>query len=287
MIGILLAGGTGSRLRPMTNSISKQLLPIYDKPMIYYPLSLLMASGIREFYVIVNPNQLSLFSELLLDGAQWGISIKLIVQKNPNGIPEAFHLTEKYIGGQDVTLILGDNIFYGSQIAKKISANFSNEGALIYGYQVKDTSQFGCFELSDKSITALSEKPINGKSGFAIPGLYHFDSKVWNFASELKPSARGELEIIDLLKIYLESKSLHYSILDRGTAWLDTGNAETLFQAAQLIQVIQNRQGMIIGSPEEVAFRCGWIDELNLKKHLYQYGESTYGQSLLKLLVGK
>ncbi len=246
-----------------------------------------MASGIREFYVIVNPNQLSLFSELLLDGAQWGISIKIIVQKNPNGIPEAFHLTEKFIGGKSVTLILGDNIFYGSQIAKKIFNNINNKGAIIYGYQVKDTSQFGCFELSNNTITTLSEKPINGKDGFAIPGLYHFDSQVWNFAKELKPSCRGELEIIDLLKIYLKSKSLNYSILDRGTAWLDTGNAETLFQAAQLIQVIQNRQGMIIGSPEEVAFRCGWIDEQDLKEHIYRYGESTYGQSLFKLLAEK
>jgi len=284
MIGILLAGGHGTRLRPITNSISKQLLPIYDKPMIYYPLSLLMAAKVRDFQIITTPQQENLFRDLLRDGSQWGISIQFVTQAEPTGIPEAFLLTRKKILGKKTIMSLGDNLFYGSQMGRRLSDNSGSEGAHIYGYQVNNISSFGSLTLIDNKIAALEEKPKRAGSGFAIPGLYHFDDNVVDFCEQLQPSDRGELEIVDLLQKYLEIGKLNYSILDRGTAWLDTGTHEDMFAASELVRVIQTRQGMLVGSPEEVAFRNGWITSTELEKLAVGMTASPYYKSLLDLI---
>lgn len=284
MIGILLAGGHGTRLRPITNSISKQLLPIYDKPMIYYPLSLLMAAKVRDFQIITTPLQEALFRDLLGDGSQWGISIQFVTQAEPTGIPEAFLLTRKKIFGKKTIMSLGDNLFYGSQMGKRLSDNSGTEGAHIYGYQVNDISSFGSMTIQNNKIVDLEEKPKRSDSGFAIPGLYHFDENVTEFCEELKPSARGELEIVDLLRKYLEIGKLDYSILDRGTAWLDTGTHEDMFAASELVRVIQTRQGMLVGSPEEVAYRNGWISPDQLEKLAAGMTVSPYYKSILNLI---
>jgi glucose-1-phosphate thymidylyltransferase len=284
MIGILLAGGHGTRLRPITNSISKQLLPIYDKPMIYYPLSLLMAAKVRDFQIITTALQETLFRDLLKDGSQWGISIQFVTQAEPTGIPEAFLLTRKKILGRKTIMSLGDNLFYGSQMGRRLSDNSGSEGAHIYGYQVNNISSFGSLTVVDNKITKLEEKPKRAGSGFAIPGLYHFDDRVIDFCEQLKPSARGELEIVDLLKKYLEIGKLDYSILDRGTAWLDTGTHEDMFAASELVRVIQTRQGMLVGSPEEVAFRNGWITSTELEKLTDGMTASPYYKSVLDLI---
>lgn len=284
MIGILLAGGHGTRLRPITNSISKQLLPIYDKPMIYYPLSLLMAAKVREFQIITTPLQEALFKDLLRDGSQWGISIQFVTQAEPTGIPEAFLLTRKKIVGKRTILSLGDNLFYGSQMGKKINDNSGTEGSHIYGYQVNDISSFGSMTIQNNKIVNLEEKPKRSDSGYAIPGLYHFDENVTEFCEGLKPSARGELEIVDLLRKYQEIGKLDYSILDRGTAWLDTGTHEDMFAASELVRVIQTRQGMLVGSPEEVAYRNGWITPDQLEELAAGMTVSPYYKSILNLL---
>jgi len=284
MLGIILAGGTGSRLGPITRSISKQLLPIYDKPMIYYPLSLLMASGLREIAIITSPRDRKNFQDLLGDGSQWGIDITYIVQDKPNGIPEAFILCKNLINNDGCTLILGDNIFYGSGMGKKLAINNNKNGASIYGYYVGDVSSFGTFELNDQRISKLVEKPKIGGRGYAIPGIYHFDSKVSELSEEISPSKRGELEIIDLLRIYLNNGQLSYSILDRGTAWLDTGTIEDMSSASELIRVVQSRQGLLIGSPDEVAYRNHWINSEKLNVIAEKFQNSLYGKALLSLI---
>lgn len=286
MIGILLAGGLGTRLGPITAFTSKQLLPIYDKPMIYYPLSLLIASGVDEVIVISTPRDLISYQSLLEDGSQWGISITYIEQSKPNGLPEAFLLSEEIISGKPCTLMLGDNIIYGSQIGKKISNHLHPVGASIYGYLVNDVSAFGCLELNEhRQIKNLVEKPKNIGKGLAIPGIYHFDKTVIQKTKNLKRSARGELEIIDLLNLYLDEGNLHFETLDRGIAWLDTGTIEDLAMASELVRVVQSRQGMLIGSPDETAFRKGLINSDDLKKLALKYRGSLYGKSLEDILL--
>ena len=284
MYGLILAGGYGTRLRPMTTVTSKQLLPIYDKPMIYYPLSLMMAAGIREFSIITVPDQADSFMNLLGDGSQWGIELNFISQEKANGIPEVFTLAEKKIVNKPSLLMLGDNIFYGSRIGYKISENLNPKGAHIYGYLVNDVSKFGSLKTDGDKILSLEEKPKEIHKGLAIPGIYHFNSQVCDFVKEIKPSGRGELEIVDLLNIYLRQNSLSHSIIDRGTAWLDTGTVEDMFAAAELVRVIQSRQGMLVGSPEEVAFRNTWISENQLSALAKNYVGSPYSRALLDLI---
>ena len=284
MHGIILAGGFGTRLWPLTQTISKQLLPVYDKPMIYYPLSLLMAAEIRDFSVIVTPRDYHSFQSLLGDGSQWGVEISVVIQQTPRGLPEAFSLVAESQLKNGSLLILGDNIFYGSQMAKRVLELAYLPGAAIFGYLVNEVSPFGSFELdSVGQVSKLAEKSRSGK-GFAIPGLYKFDSRVLQFVQNLNPSTRGELEIVDLLNMYLEHQQLNCRILDRGTAWLDTGTVDTLNQASELIRVIQARQGMLIGSPEEVALHKGWVTKSALSNLLSHYGESNYAKSLASLL---
>jgi len=286
MIGILLAGGLGTRLGPITAITSKQLLPIYDKPMIYYPLSLLIASGVDEVIVISTPRDANSYRNLLEDGNQWGISISYLEQTRPNGLPEAFLLAEEIIHGKPCTLMLGDNIIYGSQIGKKISNHLNPNGASIYGYLVNDVSAFGCLELTElRQIKNLVEKPKNIGKGLAIPGIYHFDKTVVQKTKNLSKSARGELEIIDLLNLYLNEGNLHFETLDRGIAWLDTGTIEDLAMASELVRVVQSRQGMLIGSPDETAFRKGLITSEDLKKLAFKYQGSLYGKSLEDILL--
>ncbi len=284
MYGLILAGGYGTRLRPMTTVTSKQLLPIYDKPMIYYPLSLMMAAGIREFSIITVPDQAESFVNLLGDGSQWGIEINFISQEKANGIPEVFTLAEKKIVNKPSLLMLGDNILYGSRIGHKISENLNPKGAHIYGYLVNDVSKFGSLKTDGSKILSLEEKPKEIHKGLAIPGIYHFNSEVCEFVKEIRPSSRGELEIVDLLNIYLNQNSLSHSIIDRGTAWLDTGTVEDMFAAAELVRVIQSRQGMLVGSPEEVAFRNKWISEKQLSALASHYFGSPYSRALLDLI---
>jgi glucose-1-phosphate thymidylyltransferase len=284
MLGILLAGGFGTRLGPVTRVTSKQLLPIYDKPMIYYPISLLMASGIDEIIVITSPRDLSRYKDLLQDGHQWGISIQYVEQFHPNGLPEAFLLCEDKIKNRSVTLMLGDNIIYGSQVGRKLSENRTEVGASIFGYLVKDVSSFGTIEIDLMGqITSLREKPANGGQGLAIPGIYHFDSSVTSRTRSLCKSERGELEIIDLLKSYFVEGLLNYSILDRGTAWLDTGTIEDLSMASELVRVVQSRQGMLVGSPDEVAFRRNLISRQELRALAESLSGSLYGKALLEI----
>ena len=281
MIGILLAGGFGTRLGPITKVISKQLLPIYDKPMIYYPLSLLMAAEIEEVVVISTPRDRMAYETLLGDGSQWGISIQYVQQDYPNGLPEAFLLCESILRGKSSTLMLGDNVIYGSQMGKKLQSNGSQHGASIYGYLVKDVSPFGTICLNaNHEIAELQEKPKTGGKGLAIPGIYHFDESVIERTKSLSKSPRGELEIVDLLDTYLNEGNLHYSILDRGTAWLDTGTIEDLFMASELVRVVQSRQGMLIGSPDEVAYRKGLITKFELESLAQKYSGSLYGRAL-------
>jgi glucose-1-phosphate thymidylyltransferase len=284
MIGIILAGGNGTRLGPLTQIISKQLNSVYDKPMIYYPLSLMMASGIRNIIIITTPRDQDMFQNLLGYGNQWGISIQYVVQLEPNGLPEAFLLCRDQIENQKTTLMLGDNIVYGSQVGYKLAQNSIKDGASIYGYLVKDTSAFGSFRIDgDGKIIAITEKPVNGGRGFAIPGIYHFDETVTERTIELKISARNELEIVDLLNSYQLDHQLSYSILDRGTAWLDTGTIDDLFMASELVRVVQSRQGMLIGSPDETAYRMGFIGEEDLLKQAQKYKGSNYGVALTEI----
>ena len=286
MVGIILAGGLGTRLGPITSVMSKQLHAIYDKPMIYYPLSLMMASGITEIIVITTPKDAKSFQQLLSDGRQWGISITFVTQENPNGLPEAFLLCRNQIQNHKVTLMLGDNILYGSQIGKKLGENAQQSGASIYGYLVQDVSSFGALHIdSAGKILKIIEKPKEAGRGLAIPGIYHFDETVFSRTALLKKSSRGELEIVDLLNSYLEDNQLSYSILDRGTAWLDTGTIDDLFLASELVRVVQSRQGMLIGSPEEVAFRMNYIDSSQLEKLARPLAGSRYGKLIAEILT--
>lgn len=285
MKGIILAGGSGTRLHPLTLAVSKQLMPIYDKPMIYYPLSTLMWSGISEILIISTPHDLPLFRQLLGDGSQLGCKFQYAVQEHPNGLAEAFIIGKDFIGSDKVALILGDNIFYGTGLADLLQANNDPEGGVIYAYHVNDPERYGVvdFDQSGKALS-IEEKPLKPKSNFAVPGIYFYDNDVVKIASNIKPSHRGEIEITDVNKAYLESGKLKVSILDRGTAWFDTGTFNSLMQASQFVQVIEERQGLKIGSIEEAAFKMGYINAAQLEKLATPLLKSGYGKHLLSLI---
>ena len=284
--GIILAGGRGSRLAPLTCAISKQLLPLYNKPMIYYPLSTLMLSGIKEYLIITTPNDNNNFKNLLGDGNQWGISIKYEVQKKPEGISQAFLIGENFINNSPVALILGDNLFYGQDLSRKLSnANHNNAGATLFAYAVKDPKRFGVVNF-DKELNAVSieEKPKKTSSKYAITGLYFYDKNVVKYSKMLKTSERGELEITDLNNIYLRNKNIKVEVLGRGMAWIDTGTFDSLHEAGSLIKTLEHNQGLKIGYPEEVAWRMGWIKDIHLERLAKPLVENEYGRYLLELL---
>lgn len=284
--GIILAGGTGSRLHPMTISVSKQLMPVYDKPMIYYPLATLMQAGINEILIITTPEDSDAYQNLLGDGGGWGISISYAVQPKPEGLAQAFIIGEEFVGDSRVCLILGDNIFYGNDIEDTLqNAVQQQEGASVFAYYVNDPERYGVVTLDENSHAIdLEEKPENPKSNYAVTGLYMYDNDVVEIAKSIKPSARGELEITDVNKVYLERKALKVELFDRGTAWLDTGTIQSLLDAANFIRVLEERQGLKIGCPEEIAYRQGFIDAAQLKHLARQLDKSGYGQYLLQLL---
>jgi len=284
--GIILAGGTGTRLYPLTLAVSKQLMPVYDKPMIYYPLSVLMLAGIREILVISTPLDLPHFERLLGDGSQFGIRIEYAAQPSPDGLPQAFTIGESFLGGNPAALVLGDNLFYGQGLVKSLqSASRSENGATLFGYHVADARSYGVVEFApDGAVLSLEEKPANPKSQYAIPGIYFFDGRVAEFARELKPSARGELEILDLARRYLADGALRVELLGRGTAWLDTGTHASLLEAAQFVHVIEARQGLKIACLEEIAWRQGWLDETGMRAQIEKLGRSSYGAYLRNLL---
>ena len=285
MKGIILAGGSGTRLHPLTLSISKQLMPVYDKPMIYYPLSTLIYAGIKEILIISTPKDLPLFQDLLGDGAKYGCHFEYAEQEKPNGLAEAFIIGSDFIGKDKVALILGDNIFYGTGLAKLLQANNEPNGGIIYAYRVQDPERYGVVEFDkDGQAISIEEKPESPKSNFAVPGIYFYDNSVVEIAKKLSPSKRGELEITDINKVYLNQGNLHVSILDRGTAWLDTGTFQSLMQAAQFVEVIEERQGLKIGAIEGAAFEMGFINEEELKTLAEPLMKSGYGKNLLGLL---
>lgn len=289
MKGIILAGGSGTRLYPLTSVTSKQLLPVYDKPMIYYPLSTLMLAGIREILIISTPQDLPNFEKLLGNGNQLGISLSYKVQPSPDGLAQAFIIGEEFIGQDRCAMILGDNIFYGNGLVKRlINAAEKKDRATIFGYRVEDPERFGVVEFdNNKNVISIEEKPKNPKSNYAITGLYFYDNNVVNYAKTLKPSKRGELEITDLNKLYLEKESLDVELLGRGFAWLDTGTTEALIKAGDFVKTIEDCQGIKISVPEEIAYNFGWIDEEKLKKAIKKYGKSPYGTHLKRLLKGE
>ena len=284
MKGIVLAGGSGTRLYPLTIAVSKQLLPVYDKPMIYYPLSTLILSGIREILIITTSHDLSLFKRLLGDGSQFGCSFKYAVQEKPNGLAEAFIIGKDFIGKESVALILGDNIFYGSGLAKLLQENTNPDGGIVYAYHVNDPKRYGVVEFDKENVAiSIEEKPKRPKSNYAVPGIYFYDNSVVQIAEKIEPSKRGELEITDVNKEYLNKNRLKVSILDRGTAWLDTGTFDSLMQAGQFVQAIEERQGLKIGAIEEAAFRAGFIDKNQMKKVVELLKKSGYANNLQKL----
>ena len=289
MKGIILAGGSGTRLYPLTMVTSKQLLPVYDKPMIYYPLSTLMLAGIRDILIISTPNDLPNFKKLLGDGSKFGISLSYEEQPSPDGLAQAFIIGEKFIDGQACAMVLGDNIFYGSGLTKHLKqAAQKTDGATIFGYYVDDPERFGIVEF-DKNGKAISieEKPKNPKSNYCVTGLYFYDQNVCELVKKIKPSARGELEITDLNKLYLEAGKLDVVTLGRGYAWLDTGTMDSLAEATEFVKVIENRQGIKIAAIEEIAYINGWIDNDKLRESANMYGKSNYGQHLKQVADGK
>lgn len=285
MKGILLAGGTGSRLHPITLGISKQLTPVYDKPMIYYPISTLMLAGIQDILIITTPQDQDQFQRLLGDGSQFGVNFTYKVQPSPDGLAQAFILGEEHIGDDSAALVLGDNIFYGPGLGNQLRKYNDVDGAAVFGYRVADPTAYGVVEF-DESFKAISieEKPVNPKSDYAIPGLYFYDNNVVEYAKAIKPSPRGELEITDLNRIYLEQEKLQVEVLPRGTAWLDTGTFDSLADATNFIRTVQARQGLSIGSPEEIGWRMGWIDDARLEELAQPLVKSGYGTYLLSLL---
>ena len=285
MKGIILAGGSGTRLHPLTLAVSKQLMPIYDKPMIYYPLSSLLWSGIREILIISTPHDLPLFRQLLGDGTRLGCRFEYAIQEHPNGLAEAFIIGKEFIGNDKVALVLGDNIFYGKGLSDLLQSNNNPDGGIIYAYHVNDPERYGVVDFdADGNVLSIEEKPVNPKSNFAVPGIYFYDNDVVEIASNIKPSHRGEIEITDVNKEYLRRGKLKVSILDRGTAWFDTGTFNSLMQASQFVQVIEERQGLKIGSIEEAAYKMGFITAKQLKEIAQPFLKSGYGKHLLEII---
>lgn len=291
MKGIILAGGSGTRLYPLTMVTSKQLLPIYDKPMIYYPLSTLMLAGIRDILIISTPTDLPNFERLLGDGSRYGVNLSYKVQPSPDGLAQAFTLGEEFIGNEPCAMVLGDNIFYGAGLSERLKAAADaaqNGQATVFGYYVNDPERFGIVEFDEAGhVISVEEKPKQPKSNYAITGLYFYDKRVVELAKQVKPSARGELEITDLNRMYLEDGTLNVQLLGRGYAWLDTGTMDTLVEAAEFVQVIEQRQGIMISAPEEIAYRHGWITREELLKSADTYGKSPYGEHLHRVADGK
>ena len=286
--GIILAGGTGTRLHPLTQAVSKQLMAVYDKPMVYYPLTTLMLAGIREVLVITTPHDRPTFEALLGDGSKWGMKLSYAVQPSPDGLAQAFVIGERFIDGRGCALVLGDNIFYGSGLADSLRAAAAREtGATVFGYWVKNPAAFGVveFDAQDRAVS-IEEKPQKPRSNYAVTGVYFYDADVVRLAKDLQPSSRGELEITDLNRLYLERGTLHVEKFGRGTAWLDTGTPDALLQAANFVQTLQARQGLQISCPEEIAFRLGWIDAAQLRALAVPLAKTAYGQYLLDVAQG-
>ena len=290
MKGIILAGGSGTRLYPLTEVTSKQLLPVYDKPMIFYPLSTLMLAGIKDILIISTPRDLPNFEKLLGDGSEYGIKLSYKIQEQPNGLAEAFIIGEEFIGEDSVAMILGDNIFYGNGLSSNLkkAVDFTENGASVFGYYVDDPERFGIVEFNEKGeAISIEEKPENPKSNYCVTGLYFYDNSVVKYAKSLKPSKRGELEITDLNRIYLEEGRLNVITLGRGYAWLDTGTVDALSDATEFVKVIEKRQGVMISAIEEIAYKNGWITKDKLTESANKYGKSSYGAHLMKVALGK